>query len=338
MTKRNKSKPTLLSCGSLIPSLHYGPFSRDWWYTTTIENEIPLVPIRLGMKIAIILKEQKFILRVVQGYSRHSQQPGYCCQAGIFSSNVEESCSAALTSIYQRIFQTKTKFSGPQELGFDDDSIVNQLLEGVLFRPFYILVDKFRIFIYSLDKQDFASLFVYTYCKKRSLFVQTMEKTSCKIEIYHETTLVVTFEGDTPMEVWKKTGILQKLDGFVLFGLNDNYTKKRLKSRELPTCQPTDWTNDDTMNVLYSYYLKKRTLANINWQSMFLKWTSGIMEIWSSLRKIYPENHVFGEREIRAWQAFLRAAGCTNITPSGIDKSKAIYFIILKTKKFYNDR
>ncbi|RHZ53218.1 hypothetical protein Glove_444g25 [Diversispora epigaea] len=281
MTKRNKAKATLLSCGSLIPNLHYGPFSRDWWYTTTIENKILLVPIRLGMAIFTILNEQKFILHVVQGHLKHSQQPGYCCQAGVLSSNVEESCSAALTSLYQCIFQTKTKFSGPQELGFDDDSIVNQLLDGVLFRPFYISVDKLRIFVYSLGKQDFASSFIYTYCKKKSLFVQIMEE-FCKIEIYNETTLVAVFEGDTPTEVWKKTGILQKFDSFELFGLKDDYTKKKLESRELPTCQPTDWTNDNTIN-------------------------SGIMEMWLSLRKIYPENYVFNEREIRTWQAFLKA-------------------------------
>ncbi|RHZ44715.1 hypothetical protein Glove_712g4 [Diversispora epigaea] len=236
MTKRNKTKAILLSCGSLIPDLHYGPFSRDWWYSTTIENETLLVPIRLGMTIATTLNEQKFILRVIQGHSKNLQQPGYCCQAGTLSSSIEESCSTALTSLYQNIFQTKTKFSGPQELGFDDDSIVNQLLNGVLFRPFYIIVDKFRIFVYSLGKQDFASSFIYTHCKKRSLFVQTMEKSICKIKIYHKTILVTTFEGDTPTEVWKKTGILQKFDGFVLFGLNDNYIKKKLESRESPTC------------------------------------------------------------------------------------------------------
>ncbi|RHZ88774.1 hypothetical protein Glove_21g132 [Diversispora epigaea] len=268
------------------------------------------------MTITTTLNEQKFILRVVQGHSRHSQQPDYCCQAGVLSSNIEESCSAALTFLYQRIFQTKTKFLGPQELGFDDEKIVNQLLDGILFQPFYILVDKFRIFVYLLGKQDFASSFIYTYCKKRSLFVQTMKKTFCKIEIYYETTLVAMFKGDTPIDVWKKTGILQKLDGFVLFGLKDDYTKKRLESSELLTCRPTDWTNDEIMNALYSYYLKKRTLANINWQSIFLQWVkkgSGIIEIWSVLQKIYPENHIFNERERRAWQAFLRAAGLNQL-------------------------
>ncbi|RHZ69442.1 hypothetical protein Glove_283g56 [Diversispora epigaea] len=239
----------LLSCNSLIPDLHYEPFSRDWWYSTTIENKILLVPIHLGMTIATTLNEQKFILRVIQGHSKNLQQPGYYYQAGALSSSIEESCSTALTSLYQNIFQTKTKFSGPQELGFDDDNI----------------------------------------------------KSICKIKIYHETILVTIFERNTPTEVWKKTGILQKFDSFVLFDLNDNYVKKRLELRESPTCRPT------------------------NWQNIFLKWTKkacGIMEIRLALQEIYPENHVFNKREIRAWHTFLKTIGCTNITSFGIDESK----------------
>ncbi|RHZ68242.1 hypothetical protein Glove_296g33 [Diversispora epigaea] len=116
-------------------------------------------------------------MAISTSHSRQSQQPGYCCQAGVLF----------------------------KELGFDDNSIVNQLLDGVYFGPFYISGDKLRIFF----------------------------------------------------------------DGFALFGLKDDYTKKILESRELPTCQPTDWTNDNIMNVLYSYYLKKCTLANINWQKNY---------------------------------------------------------------------
>ncbi|RHZ47012.1 hypothetical protein Glove_596g2 [Diversispora epigaea] len=154
MTKRNKTKAILLSCGSLIPDLHYGPFSRDWWYSTTIENETLLVPIRLGMTIATTLNEQKFILRVIQGHSKNLQQPGYCCQAGTLSSSIEESCSTALTSLYQNIFQTKTKFSGPQELGFDDDSIVSKILHHHSF----IHIVKKEVYSYKQWRNQFVKL------------------------------------------------------------------------------------------------------------------------------------------------------------------------------------
>ncbi|RIB11931.1 hypothetical protein C2G38_2202150 [Gigaspora rosea] len=136
MSKRSKTNIILLSSGTLVYNLHYGPFFRYWWYSTTIENKIQLVPIRLGMTISIFLNGQEFIIRIVQGHSNHLQQPGYYCQAGKFSSNIEESCSAALTSLYQQIFQNNRKLSGPLELGLDDENIINQLLDGVLFQPF----------------------------------------------------------------------------------------------------------------------------------------------------------------------------------------------------------
>ncbi|CAG8574460.1 18359_t:CDS:2 [Dentiscutata erythropus] len=238
MSKRSKTNIILLSSGTLVYSLHYGPFSRYWWYSTTIENKIQLVPIRLGMTISIFLNSQEFIMRIVQEHSNHSQQPGYYCQAGKFFSNIEESCSAALTSLYQQIFQNNRKLSGPLELGLDDENIINQLLDGVLFQPFLVSFNKFQIFIYSLDNQTnltFASSLVYIYHKKKCLFVQTREKTLYKIEIFDGSMLIATFEGKSTIEVWQKIGILQKLDSSALFELNDDYTKKQLELHELPT-------------------------------------------------------------------------------------------------------
>ncbi|CAG8751849.1 9423_t:CDS:2, partial [Ambispora leptoticha] len=101
--------------------------------------------------------------------------------------------------------------------------------------------------------------------------------------------LIATFEGKSTIEVWQKIEILQKLDSSALFGLNDDYTKKQLELHELPTCQSTDWTNFEIMN-------------------------SGIIEIWSVIQKIYPSDYEFDDREIRTWRAFLKAAGCINIT------------------------
>ncbi|RHZ82503.1 hypothetical protein Glove_109g384 [Diversispora epigaea] len=200
-----------------------------WWYTITIENEILLVPICLGMTIATILNEQKFILRVVQGHSRHSQRPGYCCQAGVLSSNVEKSCKDTPAEVWKKtgILQ---KFDGFALFGLKND---------------------------------------YT---KRIL--ESRELPTCKPTDWtndNAINMVTHSSEDTPAEVWKKTGILQKFDGFALFGLKNDYTKRILESRELPTCKPTDWTNDNAINSMSS---------------------------------------------------ILRAAGCINITPFGIEKSK----------------
>jgi hypothetical protein len=40
-----------------------------------------------------------------------------------------------------------------------------------------------------------------------------------------------------------------------------------------------------------------------------------IIELWSELAKIYPENYSLTDREKRAWRAMLSGVGCTNVTP-----------------------
>jgi hypothetical protein len=37
------------------------------------------------------------------------------------------------------------------------------------------------------------------------------------------------------------------------------------------TCKPCDWTNYAIMESLYKYYLKRQTLSNINWYTLFEK-------------------------------------------------------------------
>src|SRR5437763_10028576 len=72
------------------------------------------------------------------------------------------------------------------------------------------------------------------------------------------------------------------------------------------------------------------TLASIQWNEFFIKWynkTKTVIEITTSLKKLYPPNYVFKEREIRAWRTMLNHAECTNVTPSTKDISPVSYFI-----------
>ena len=53
MAKRRELAVTLISGGIIEPHLHYGPFSRNWWFIPTIKsgNDIEMMyPIRVGMK------------------------------------------------------------------------------------------------------------------------------------------------------------------------------------------------------------------------------------------------------------------------------------------------
>ena len=85
-------------------------------------------------------------------------------------------------------------------------------------------------------------------------------------------------------------------------------------------------TTDDV-----NYHLRKYTLASIQWNEFFNEWyneTKTIIEITTSLKKLYPSNYTFKEREIRAWRAMLSHAGCTNITPYKKDISPVSYFFM----------
>ena len=88
------------------------------------------------------------------------------------------------------------------------------------------------------------------------------------------------------------------------------------------------------MTLLYNYHLRRRTISNINWKLLFDKWMdqeSDIIEIYSVLKIIYPIYYTFGDREISAWQFFLKAAGCSNITPFESKESK----VSIKSKIFF---
>ncbi|UZO17066.1 uncharacterized protein OCT59_008428 [Rhizophagus irregularis] len=72
------------------------------------------------------------------------------------------------------------------------------------------------------------------------------------------------------------------------------------------------------MKSLYDYHLKRRTISNLNWHQFFLDWLeqeSPVVELYSQLQILYPKNHKFGDRELRARQSMLRDAGSHNVTP-----------------------
>ena len=178
------------------------------------------------------------------------------------------------------------------------------------------------------------SSFVHTYKKSRVLFVSKIkEKNKCVIEIYKDYQCIEIFESYSPNEVWKISGILRtKFDGVTLFGLNNPITQKALDNHHIPTCKPCDWTNYTIMELLFKYHLKRRTLSNINWYTLFEKWInheSDIIELYTHLKSIYPARHKFGSREIGAWQCMIKSAGCNNVTPFSKEESKVSCFIII---------
>ncbi|CAJ0843966.1 2348_t:CDS:10 [Entrophospora sp. SA101] len=306
MTKSKIVAPTLISCGLIIPELHFGPFSRNWWLETITDNGQELFPICVGMSIVTELNGRNFTVRVFKG---SEGQPGYICESGEYIGEEKDHISNALNTLYQKIFKKKTKYSGVNEFGLDNLLILEKLLDGVLFRPFSVMVEKYKIFIYGLgvsDSEDwhgagtgYMSSFISDYKRKRCLFLQSIKNKLCCIDIYDDGRIIAQFEGKTPNEVWAKLYLLQRFSGDDLFGLKDSNIQKKLTQHQKPTCTFKDWNN---LNIMESF--------------------SDIIELQSELASIYPSDHIFNERECRAWKALIKAAGDTNITP--FDKKESM--------------
>jgi hypothetical protein len=301
MGKRKEYQVSLISSGFLDKNLHYGPFSRDWWETRHTTAEISgLYPIRINMKTLVILRNTQFIVTVVKGHPGSLQQPGYICEAGDSRSIIFSNPSAAITTLYQQLFNNNSRFSGPLIMGHDKTEISEQLLEGVDFRPFCCFIGKFWLFVYgigiSFEEQlyhagsGFRSSFAYTVGKDkhRTLFVQEINKKNSTIKMFQDFELKFTHVGNNPNDVWQKVGILQEHKGVDLFGISHPQIQPFIQTLLIPKCQPEEWHNINKMQALWNHHLRKFTLASIEWSGFFIEWyneTKTVIEITTSLKK-----------------------------------------------------
>jgi hypothetical protein len=144
----------LVATGAIVSELYYGPYLRDWWIFSkekTQENTLYPILLRLSLEVMLQLNKNPFIIPVVR-HIHSSLQPGYICEGKGYSSGIAESASNAITSVYQLAFGTKTKYAGLSYLGLDQPETVQKLLEGVIFRPFIIELEKISIFVRCLGK------------------------------------------------------------------------------------------------------------------------------------------------------------------------------------------
>jgi hypothetical protein len=308
--------------------------------SSDLENGTLLYPIRVGWQTVVEQNNRHFYMHITEGNESSEILPGYRCHSGSKFSDIETAPSYAITSLYQRFFpDSKTKFSGPLVLGWDDNELLEVSLKDLHFRAFAIKIDS-KILVYitniSVGRQkntleSYTASFIGDYNKKRALFVQIIRSENYEISIYPKDNEPMFFFGSSPTEVWKNVGFYKKYRGTQLFGLEHPMTQKAINTQQIPTCSPTFWNNETLMDNIFNYHLRKRTLSNINWQQFFQNWLaqeSTIIELREELKKIYPPNYLHDERELRAWRAMLRAAGCTEITPFSKDQSEVVYLLI----------
>ncbi|CAJ0750014.1 5225_t:CDS:2, partial [Entrophospora sp. SA101] len=179
--------------------------------------------------------------------------------------------------------------------------VTNELLKDVDFQPFMVTLENINIFIFAIGSgwnanwdgvgEGFCSSFTSRFKSESCHFVQKIIKNNCIIEIYKGNECIANFNGATPTEVWKKTGVLKKY-------------KDNLK--------------------------KKIGVSGLNWYSIFdsfYEQKSSIIELTSSLKKIYPQEHEFTSRELRAWHTMMSRVGCHDVTPYPKENSKIAHAI-----------
>ena len=89
----------------------------------------------------------------------------------------------------------------------------------------------------------------------------------------------------------------------------------------------SNWALKGVLENLYKYHLKKRTLCDVKWHNLFDKWLhqeSDILELREAVLELYPSSYEVIDREWHAWKAFIRNAGCTNITLFKKEESEVI--------------
>ncbi|CAG8828004.1 14769_t:CDS:2, partial [Racocetra persica] len=82
----------------------------------------------------ITINEHNFIIEVGQIESEFGLHPSYICKCDGVQSEICKVSSIAITMVYQKIFQTKTNFLGPEVIGYDTPEVVQEYLHELPFQ------------------------------------------------------------------------------------------------------------------------------------------------------------------------------------------------------------
>ncbi|RGB30917.1 hypothetical protein C1646_764737 [Rhizophagus diaphanus] len=323
MPKHKEYTVTLISLGLIVDALHYGPFYHNWWISRPSEkreNPIFLHPIGLRIKTLVNLKDRDFIIKVVETFSNYGQIPGYICKCDGIQSELCESLTAAVNSVYKEIFQTNAKYLGPAVMGFDIPIISEALLKDLPFRAFLFPLGKLNIWVFGIGKSNnnewnfagtgYKTSFIYTYRKKRCVFVQELEDNHYQVTIYSENEICNIYVDNNPELVWKEVAILQQYEGKELFGLENNKIQQLVLST--PSCTLKEWNDDDC-----EFWLRS-SAPTVDQKNLMMLYKQGF---------INPIPVHFQNKTEIFWNSFREAV---NINKNGYDGKTCILSIIAK--------
>ncbi|RGB22570.1 hypothetical protein C1646_775865 [Rhizophagus diaphanus] len=173
MSKSHITPGKLVATGSIIPELHY------------------------GLEVMIQFNNNPFIIRIV--YKVHSfLQPGYICEGKGQSSSINTSTSAAITSVYQSVFSSKTKYAG---LSYLENITVFVSCLG-------------KITISNSDKvgHNYAASLFHKYRRAQSVFYQHVHKDFFLITIYQNSQIIAEYKDISPNALYLKRNIRRSVE------------------------------------------------------------------------------------------------------------------------------
>lgn len=335
MSKKKQYIITLLAKGDILQDLHYGIYARYWWEPRKFDQvSVTSIPYRLFMSVNCSLNDKNFAITVLNDKKTH--RPSFRCLCDGKDSGNQQSASAAINNTYKQIFgnKSKTEYSGIIVMGFENETITQELLADISFIPIFIRLGRILVVVSQIGVSScegyygagsgYLSTLITKYRDKQSLFVQSIEEDKCNLDIYDEDIVQCQIKEITPDKVWKSIDLLKKYDGAALFGITNSYTQKELnkmkENNPTITCTSDDWNNIDILSLVFKQHIKTRRIPNTfsDWSKLFVNWykeNNTIIQFPDVLFQIYPADYQFQEKELNAWRVMFRASGCTNITP-----------------------
>ncbi|CAG8493124.1 939_t:CDS:2, partial [Dentiscutata heterogama] len=145
-------------------------------------------------------------------------------------SNIYQSSSEAITSIYQQAFSTKTRLDGLLVMGYDDSEICKILLSNIYFHLYTFKIGNLNMIIFEIE----------------------FNNNNVIVRIYQNFQEIQIFCDTNPNSVWSKIGILVQFTGSMLFGLKHERTKSEI-SKEL-TLFTTSKTHEKVAEQFWSAF------------------------------------------------------------------------------------
>ncbi|CAG8507196.1 11880_t:CDS:2, partial [Scutellospora calospora] len=206
------------------------------------------------MKTLITLHNFDYIIEVVKSESEYGPAPEYLCKCNDIQSEVFLSPTNAISSVYQKIMNTATKFLGPAIMEFDNSTISNILIQDFPFQVYALSLEKLRIWILGIEKSNKSE---WNYAGTE------FDDEECKLTIYNKQMIVSkTFTNINPDQLWSQVNCLQQYNGKKLFRLEEPYMQNLIQSIKILTCTLDKWNNSQIMECVFNYHLKCRILTH----------------------------------------------------------------------------